>query len=94
MDGTYKALSDPTRRRILELLRDSDMAAGDIAAEFDMAWPSVSHHLNVLKQAGLVVAEREGQNIRYSLNTTVLQEVIAQMIKLAGKKKQKGKIDA
>jgi DNA-binding transcriptional ArsR family regulator len=93
MDGAYKALSDPTRRRILELLRDGDMSAGDIASEFDMAWPSVSHHLNVLKQAELVLAERDGQNIRYSLNTTVLQDVIGQMMKLAGKKR-KGRVDA
>jgi ArsR family transcriptional regulator, arsenate/arsenite/antimonite-responsive transcriptional repressor len=92
MDGTYKALSDPTRRRILELLRDTDMTAGDIAAEFDMAWPSVSHHLTVLKNAGLVLSEREGQSIRYSVNTTVLQDVIAQMLKMAGKKK--GRNDA
>jgi DNA-binding transcriptional ArsR family regulator len=94
MDQTYKALSDPNRRRILELLRDGDMAAGDIAAEFDMAWPSVSHHLSVLKQAGLVLAEREGQTIRYSLRTTVLQEVIAQMMKLTGKKAKGGRVDA
>ena len=94
MDRTYKALSDPSRRRILELLRDRDMTAGEIAAEFDMAWPSVSHHLNVLKGAELVLAEREGQTIRYSLRTTVLQDVIAQMVKLTGKRAKGGKGDA
>jgi len=76
MDKTFKALSDPTRRRILTLLRDEDRTAGDIAAQFPMRWASVSHHLGVLKAAGLVVAERHGQHIRYSLNTTVLQEVL------------------
>lgn len=85
MDGSYKALADPTRRRILELLRDRDLLAGDIAAEFDMTWPSVSHHLNVLKGAGLVLAEREGQFIRYSLNTTVLQDVIVQLMEIKGR---------
>lgn len=91
MDGSYKALADPTRRRILELLRDGDLLAGDIAAEFDMAWPSVSHHLNVLKGAGLVLAEREGQFIRYSLNTTVLQDVIAQLMEIKGRRGRNGR---
>jgi DNA-binding transcriptional ArsR family regulator len=89
MDGSYKALADPTRRRILEMLREGDLTAGDIAAEFDMAWASVSHHLNVLKNADLVLAKREGQNIRYSLNTTVLQELVANLMELGGKKKRR-----
>ena len=58
----FKALGDPTRRRILELLSEGEMSAGDIAAHFDMAKPSVSHHLNILKNAGLVTDERRGQN--------------------------------
>lgn len=61
----FKALGDPTRRRILELLSEGEMSAGDIAAHFDMAKPSVSHHLNILKNAGLVTDERRGQNIVY-----------------------------
>lgn len=61
----FKALGDPTRRRILELLSEGEMSAGDIAAHFDMAKPSVSHHLNILKNAGLVTDERRGQNIDY-----------------------------
>ncbi|MEX0875115.1 MAG: autorepressor SdpR family transcription factor [Actinomycetota bacterium] len=89
MDGSYKALADPTRRRILEMLRDGDLTAGDIAGEFDMAWASVSHHLNVLKNADLVLSERDGQNIRYSLNTTVLQELVANLMELGGKKRRK-----
>lgn len=69
----FKALADPTRRHILELLRTKDLTAGEIAEHFDMTKPSLSHHLNTLKTAGLVDAERDGQNIIYSLNTSVLQ---------------------
>ncbi len=88
MDGSYKALADPTRRRILEMLRDGDLTAGEIAGEFEMAWASVSHHLNVLKNADLVLAERDGQNILYSLNTTVLQEVVANLMELGGRRRR------
>jgi ArsR family transcriptional regulator len=91
MDRSFRALADPTRRRILELLRDGDLAAGDIAAEFPMAWASVSHHLQVLKEAGLVLARRDGQFIRYSLNTTVLQEVLQHLMALAPPKRTKGR---
>ncbi len=76
MNSAFKALSDPTRRRILELLSDRDMTAGEIAGYFDISKPSVSHHLNALKAAGLILDERKGQNIIYSLNTTVFQELI------------------
>jgi ArsR family transcriptional regulator, arsenate/arsenite/antimonite-responsive transcriptional repressor len=93
MDSSFRALADPTRRRILELLRDGDLAAGDIAAEFPMAWASVSHHLQVLKEAGLVLARREGQFIRYSLNTTVLQEVLQHLMAMAPPKRKKGRGD-
>jgi DNA-binding transcriptional ArsR family regulator len=86
MDKSYKALADPTRRRILALLRDRDRTAGEIAAEFPIAWASVSHHLGALKDAGLVLATREGQSIRYSLNTTVFQELVQHLINLAQRK--------
>jgi len=72
----FKALSDPTRRKIIMLLKEKDMTAGDIADQFDMTKPSISHHLSILKQAQLVTDERQGQNICYSLNTTVFQEVV------------------
>ena len=75
-DSMFRALADPTRRRILELLNEKDRTAGEIAEEFPMAFASVSHHLGVLKAADLVAAEREGQFIRYRLNTTVFQEVV------------------
>lgn len=73
----FKALADPTRRHILELLRTKDLTAGEIAEHFDMTKPSLSHHLNTLKTAGLVDAERNGQNIIYSLNTSVLQGLMS-----------------
>lgn len=73
----FKALSDPTRREILHLLREGDLSAGAIAANFAMSKPSVSHHLASLRRAGLVSAERRGQEIVYSLNTTVFQELVA-----------------
>jgi DNA-binding transcriptional ArsR family regulator len=90
MDKPFRALADPTRRRILELLRERDLAAGEIAAEFPMAWASVSHHLQVLKEAGLVLAERNGQSIRYSLNTTVFQDVIRHLLEISPTRKKKG----
>lgn len=73
----FKALADPTRRRILELLRSADLTAGELADHFDMTKPSISHHLNTLKAVGLVDAEREGQSIVYSLNTSVLQDLMS-----------------
>jgi len=75
-DSVFKALADPTRRQILELLARGDMTAGEIADRFPVAFASVSHHLGVLRDAGLVVSEREGQFIRYRLNTTVYQDVV------------------
>ncbi len=72
----FKALSDPTRRQIIQMLKDKDMTAGDIAGHFDISKPSISHHLSILKNARLVMDERDGQNIIYSLNTTVFQEVL------------------
>lgn len=75
MNESFKALSDPTRRKILELLVERDMTAGEIADCFNISKPSISHHLNALKNANLVLSVKEGQNVVYSLNTTVFQEV-------------------
>ncbi len=72
----WKALADPTRRKILSLLKDKDMNAGEIANEFNMTKPSISNHLNILKQADLVDAEKVGQNVNYSLKTSVLEDVL------------------
>ena len=72
----FKALADPTRRRILELLRAGDMTAGELAEHFDISKPWLSHNLATLRNAGLVTDERHGQNIVYSLNTTVMQDLV------------------
>jgi ArsR family transcriptional regulator, arsenate/arsenite/antimonite-responsive transcriptional repressor len=79
---SMQALSDPTRRAILAMLNDGDMSAGEIGARFAISAPSISHHLNVLKNAELVRATRNGQNIMYSLNTTVAHELIQQLMQL------------
>ena len=76
MGDVWKALADPTRRKILSLLKDKDMNAGEIANEFNMTKPSISNHLNILKQGDLVDAEKVGQNVNYSLKTSVLQDVL------------------
>lgn len=86
----FKALSDPTRRKILQLVKHRDMTAGEIAAEFDITKASISHHLSILKQAGLVTDERQGQNIVYSLEATVFQEVIAWLMEYTGQEGQRG----
>ena len=76
MADAFKALADPTRRRILELLAQGELSAGEIAAHFSMTKPSVSHHLSILKAAGLISDERRGQNIVYSVNLTIFQELV------------------
>jgi DNA-binding transcriptional ArsR family regulator len=80
LDGTMRALADPTRREILRALREQDLTAGDIAARFPITAASISHHLNVLKEEGLVQAERDGRNIIYSLDSTVLQQVLEDLM--------------
>jgi DNA-binding transcriptional ArsR family regulator len=76
----FKALNDPTRREILELLNKGDLTAGEIADQFNMTKPSISHHLDLLKQASLVVCVREGQFQKYSINTTVFDEIVKWMM--------------
>lgn len=76
MNDVFKALADPTRRRILELLSEKDLSAGEIADCFQISKPSISHHLNILKNVNLIMDERHGQLIIYSLNTTVFQDVV------------------
>jgi ArsR family transcriptional regulator, arsenate/arsenite/antimonite-responsive transcriptional repressor len=86
----FKALSDPTRREILRLLGRGEMTAGKLAERFDMTKPSMSHHFSVLKQAGLVTTRREGQQIFYSLNTTVLEDVLTLLWGLFGREPRAG----
>ena len=80
----FKALADPTRREILGLLRKGEMTAGDLAEQFDMTKPSMSHHFAVLKDADLVTSRRDGQQIWYALNTTVVQDLLAWAMDLIG----------
>lgn len=79
MGDVWKALADPTRRKILSLLKKQDMNAGEIADEFNMTKPSISNHLNILKQADLVDAEKQGQNVVYSLKTSVLEDILGML---------------
>jgi DNA-binding transcriptional ArsR family regulator len=72
----FRALADETRRGVLRLLRDGPLTSGEIAARFDSSWPTISRHLAVLREAGLVATERDGQEIRYELDTTVFQDLI------------------
>jgi DNA-binding transcriptional ArsR family regulator len=86
-DPAFKALSDPTRREILRLLGRREMSVGEIVDKFAMSQPSISRHLAVLRSAGLVTARREGQNVVYGLDTTVMQDVVRALLDLSGKRK-------
>jgi ArsR family transcriptional regulator, arsenate/arsenite/antimonite-responsive transcriptional repressor len=87
----FKALRDPTRRRILEMLKERDRTVGEISEAFDMTTPSISYHLDLLKHAGLVSARKNGQFVTYSLETTVLDESLGWLLDLIKKNKRKGK---
>ncbi|RIV34776.1 ArsR family transcriptional regulator [Flagellimonas lutimaris] len=76
MNSLFKALNDETRRGIVELLKEKDMNAGEIAERFHISKPSISHHLDILKQADLVISEKKGQFVEYSLNTTILEDLL------------------
>lgn len=91
MNLLFKALGDPTRREIIELLRKRDMNAGEIADHFSISKPSISHHLDLLRQANVVISIKEGQFINYSLNTTVFDEMVKWVIDLSDNKKPKTK---
>jgi len=80
MNNTFKALADPTRREILKMLNEKNLSAGDIAKAFNISKPSISHHLNILKSAELIHGERDGQNIIYTINASVMQELIQELM--------------
>jgi len=82
MNDIFKALNDPARREILKMLQKQDMTAGDIASKFDMTAPSISHHLDKLKRAGLVTTIRQGQFIHYSINTTIIDDILQYILTL------------
>lgn len=82
MNDVFRALSDPTRRDILQLLRSGDLSAGEIAQRFSLAKSTLSGHFNILKQAGLIVAERQGTTITYSLNVSAFEEILGAVMAL------------
>lgn len=79
-EAVFPAMADPSRREILRLLRAGPRTSGQIAAHFDAAWPTISRHLAILRDAGLVTAERQGQEIHYELNTSVFQDLVQQLM--------------
>ena len=76
MNAIFKALIDATRREILQILKKKDLSAGEIADAFNISKPSISHHLDILKQADLITSEKNGQFIIYSINTTIMEDVL------------------
>ncbi|WP_299890211.1 autorepressor SdpR family transcription factor [uncultured Lacinutrix sp.] len=82
MNLLFKALNDDTRRQILELLKEKDLTAGEIANAFNISKPSISHHLDILKRADLVNSEKKGQFVEYSINTTILEDVLQWILTL------------
>ena len=86
MQDTLQALADPTRREILNLLKQSRMSAGEISNHFSISGAAVSRHLSVLKEADLIRDEREGKYIYYELNATVLEEILLWISELKGGK--------
>ena len=89
---TFRALADPTRREILDLLRNGEITAGALAEKFNISKPAMSHHFGVLKDADLITSRREGQQIWYGLNTTVVQDVVAWAMRLTDDRgKSRGK---
>jgi ArsR family transcriptional regulator, arsenate/arsenite/antimonite-responsive transcriptional repressor len=82
MNSIFKALNDATRREILDLLKEKDLSAGEIADVFHISKPSISHHLDILRQADLISSEKKGQFVIYSINTTVMEDVMQWILTL------------
>lgn len=89
MNALFKALSHPVRRQIIAMLREGPLASGDIAAAFDMSWPTVTGHLNALKEAHLVSTEKHGQSVRYRLEISAVEEGLAFLLALSDTAKGK-----
>jgi DNA-binding transcriptional ArsR family regulator len=79
-NGAFRALADQTRREILTMLRSGPRTSGEIASRFDSTWPTISRHLSVLRDAGLVLTQRKGQEIYYELNTSVFQDLVQHLL--------------
>ena len=80
MNLLFKALNDPTRRAILEMLREGALTAGEIAERFTFSKPTISHHLDLLRQADLVTSRKQGLYVSYTLNTTILDDVLSWLL--------------
>jgi DNA-binding transcriptional ArsR family regulator len=91
MNTAFKALADPTRRRILEMLAAGPRTSGEIAEAFSSSWPTISRHLAVLRDAGLILAERDGQHVRYELDTSVVQDLARHLLGWVGTGKGGGR---
>jgi DNA-binding transcriptional ArsR family regulator len=79
-NAVFRALADPTRREILKMLRSGPRTSGEIASQFESSWPTISRHLALLREPGLVVTERRGQEIYYELNTSVFQDLVQHLL--------------
>lgn len=88
MGDAWNAMADPTRRKILNMLKKEDMNAGEIAEKFNITKPSVSHHLSILKQAELVTSRKEGQRVIYSINTSIVEDLLSVIRSLAQKEEE------
>jgi len=86
-ENVFKALADPTRRKVLRLLGRGELTAGQLSSHFDISAPSMSHHFNILKNADLVFVRRDGQQLYYSLNTTVFQDLMAVLLDIFSQEK-------
>jgi DNA-binding transcriptional ArsR family regulator len=84
MSGVFRALADPTRRRVLALLREKPMSAGELADQFDVSKPTMSAHFNVLREAGLIDATEHGKSIVYRLRMSVLEEALMELAQAVG----------
>lgn len=80
MSDVFRAMADPTRREILRLLRDGPRTSGQIAEQFTTSWPTISRHLSMLRDAGLILSQRHGQQVEYELNTTVFEDLIQHLL--------------
>jgi len=88
-DKVFKALSDANRRKIIALLKQKEMTAGEISEQFDVSKPTISEHLKILRNADLISSEKDGQFIRYFLNTSILEDFLSYMLKIFSQKESK-----
>lgn len=92
MKDIWNAMADPIRREILNLLQKKDMTAGDISSQFSVSAATISHHLKILREAGLITSVKEKQTITYSLNMTVFQDFLKQISNIFGRTEQEEKL--